>query len=430
MDNRASLWTDSYASRMSSTPLRELARVPVFRQWAVANVLVRLPITMSLLSFVLAGEYLTGSVGTGALLAGVSTLCGGFSARWRGAQLDRAVLKYGLMRQVGESGVVCALLAVLVAIKAPLALVFVVAGVMGVLTAAITGGLRALLVPSVPEDLLEAANAVDAVLVEVAFTSGPVAAGLIGIFFAAPWVIGIQALLLFVGVVSISPMPKRRPNNEENVRGPYPLFMRGAGMLYIMFFFFGFTFGVFDAALPEYVKVFGWKTASAGLLTTLISLGSGVSGVMMANVRGVLRKGRWLLIGLMAAFGIAFGMPIFAPNAVLFAGLLFFVGLPIAPLMSTLMLGLQHVVPKRQQAESFSLASATILVASGSGLFVSGLLMEHVAVIDAHLLLQLLPLLPFTAVGILAIDMIRRHQAGKPQALGYPLDPDIPNPNR
>ena len=90
---------------MSSAPLRELLAVPVFRQWALANVVVRIPVTMTLLSFVLAGEYLTGSVGTGALLAGVSTICSGLAARWRGAQLDRVVLKNGLIRQVVQSAI-------------------------------------------------------------------------------------------------------------------------------------------------------------------------------------------------------------------------------------------------------------------------------------------------------------------------------------
>ncbi|WP_336249090.1 MFS transporter [Stomatohabitans albus] len=413
---------------MSSSPLKQLIREPVFRQWAVANVLVRMPVTMNLLSFILAGEYLTGSVGTGALLAGASTLCGGFSARFRGAQLDRSVLKYGLMRQVGESAVACLVLAVLVWMRAPLPLVFITACVMGVLTAAITGGLRSLLIPSVPPELLEAANSVDAVLVEVAFVSGPVVAGVIGSFFAAPYLIATEAVLLFIGVLSIRPLPKHRPNNEDNIKGQIPLFVTGAGSIYLLFFFFGFTFGVFDAALPEYVQTFGWKTATSGLLTTLISFGSGVGGILMTNVRGVLRKGRWIVIILYCAFMVAFGVPIYAPNPWIFGGLLFFVGLPIAPLMSTLMLALQHIVPKRQQSEGFALASATILVASGGGLFVSGLLMNNVEVINASVLLHLLPAIPFTAALFYALGMVRRHRAGKPQSLGYPLDPDISDP--
>lgn len=413
---------------MPQTPLRELLRIPVFRQWAVANVVVRIPVTMGLLSFVLAGEYLTGSVGTGALLAGVGTLCSGLGARWRGAQLDRVVLKHGLIRQVVQSALACGLLAVLVWAHAPLWVVFISAGVMGVMTAAITGGLRALLIPAVPRELLEAANSVDAVLVEVAFVSGPVVAGMIGLYFEAPLVIAVQAFSLLFGVLTLQRIPGTPPNNEQNLRGRLPLFIRGASSIYLLFFLFGMTFGVYDGALPEYVKYFGWQTASSGLLTTLVSLGSGVAGLLWANVHGVLRRGRWMIVSLYFAFAVAFALPVHAPNPWIFGALLFVIGMPIAPLMATLMLGLQYIVPKRQQAESFALASAVILVAAGSGLAVSGAIMEALNV-DSKFLLTWLFIVPLTATICVALGMLRRHLQGKPQSLGYPLDPDIADPN-
>lgn len=414
---------------MASTPLRELFAVPVFRQWALANVMVRIPVTMNLLSFVLAGEYLTGSVSTGALLAGVGTLAAGLSARWRGAQLDRVVLKYGLIRQVVQSALACGVLAALVAMHAPLWMVFALAITMGFLTAAITGGLRALLIPTVPGELLEAANSVDAVLVEVAFVSGPVVAGIIGIFFDAPFVIATQAFSLLVGVLTLVRIPSSPPNNEANLRGRLPLFIKGATTIYLMFFIFGVTFGIYDGALPEYVQVFGWKTASSGLITALISFGSGVGGVIMANRRGVLKQGRWLILGLYLAFAVTFALPAHAPDPILFGVALFMIGLPIAPLMSVLMLALQHVVPKRQQAESFALASAVILVAAGAGLAITGYLMRSYPWADAHTILTYLFTVPLAASICVGLGMLRRHLQGKPQSMGFPLDPDIANPD-
>ena len=414
---------------MSSAPLRELLAVPVFRQWALANVVVRIPVTMTLLSFVLAGEYLTGSVGTGALLAGVSTICSGLAARWRGAQLDRVVLKNGLIRQVVQSAIAGGLVAMLVWMHAPIGVVFVMAGVMGVMTSAITGGLRALLIPAVPKELLEAANSVDAVLVEVAFVSGPVVAGMIGLYFDAPLVIAVQAFSLLLGVLTLQRIPSSPPNNAQNVRGTLPLFIRGAGSIYLLFFLFGMTFGIYDGALPEYVKTFGWKTASSGLLTTLVSLGSGVSGLIMANVHGTLQKGRWLILSLYMAFTVFFALPVHTTNPWLFCLLLFMIGLPIAPLMATLMLALQYIVPKRQQAESFALASALLLIAAGSGLAITGQIMRALPEVSAHTVLSYLFVVPLTATVCIGAGMIRRHLQGKPQALGFPLDPDIADPN-
>lgn len=414
---------------MAQTPLRELMAVPVFRQWALANVVVRIPVTMTLLSFVLAGEYLTGSVGVGAMLAGVGTVCSGLGARWRGAQLDRVVLKHGLIRQVIQTAIAGGLLAILVWAHAPLWVVFIVAGVMGVMASAITGGLRALLIPSVPGHLLESANSIDAILVEVAFVSGPVVAGLIGLYFPAPVVIAVQAFSLLFGVLTLQRIPGTPPNNEHNTKGRLPLFIRGAGSIYVLLALFGITFGIYDGVLPEYVKTFGWKTATSGLLTTLVSLGSGVSGVIMANVTGTLAKGRWMLLGLFGAFALAFALPPHTQQPWLFGLFLFLVGMPIAPLMATLMLALQHIVPKRQQAEAFALASAVILVAAGAGLGITGQLMRAFTSISAHTLFTWVFTVPLAATCCIAIGMIYRRIQGKPQSLGYPLDPDIADPN-
>jgi len=54
--------------------VRALIRRPLWRRWATASGLSRLPVAMVPLAFVLAGQYATGSFAAGALLVSVHAL--------------------------------------------------------------------------------------------------------------------------------------------------------------------------------------------------------------------------------------------------------------------------------------------------------------------------------------------------------------------
>ena len=159
------------------SPIRRLAAQPTFRRWAVANLFARLPLTMNLLVLVLVGEEVTGSVATGATIAGAATLSAGLTAQLRGRRLDRVELNRGLRQDLMLSGVSVTAILIATILRAPVPVLLVLAAVMGVAYAAVLGGFRALLVRSVPPGDLEAANAIDAVFVEVAFVTGPARGG-------------------------------------------------------------------------------------------------------------------------------------------------------------------------------------------------------------------------------------------------------------
>ncbi|MGI8575769.1 MAG: hypothetical protein ACR2MA_10625, partial [Egibacteraceae bacterium] len=133
----------------TSSPLRELLRSPAFRRWAVTNLFARLPLTMNLLALVLVGEAVTGSLGTGAVLAGILTATAGLVAQPRGRQLDRTELRTGLRRDLVLSAAGLAALVVAAVVQAPVWALGLLAAAEGMASAAVLGGFRALLVPTV-----------------------------------------------------------------------------------------------------------------------------------------------------------------------------------------------------------------------------------------------------------------------------------------
>ncbi|MGI9017537.1 MAG: hypothetical protein ACR2HR_10630 [Euzebya sp.] len=186
------------------TPIRRLAAQPTFRRWAVANLFARLPLTMNLLVLVLVGKAVTGSVATGAILAGVSTFAAG-------------------------ACVAVAVVGAATYFRAPVAVLLVLAVGLGVSYAAILGGYRSLLVRAVSGEDLETANAIDAVFVEVAFVVGPALAGAIGLFLPPSGILLVMTVLLVLAVVLTAGLPHREPAAFGVVpAGPAPLQTHGA----------------------------------------------------------------------------------------------------------------------------------------------------------------------------------------------------------
>ena len=136
--------------------MRALLQSRSFRRWAVANLFARLPLTMQLLALVLAGEAATGSLAVGAQLAGAATVATGAAGLWRGRQLDRRDLRSGLQRHLLAGAAGMAGIAVAVALEAPVPVLFGVAIATAIVSAAVLGGFRALLVPAIGRDQLAA----------------------------------------------------------------------------------------------------------------------------------------------------------------------------------------------------------------------------------------------------------------------------------
>ncbi len=406
--------------------LRRLAAQPTFRRWAVANLFARLPLTMNLLVLVLVGEAVTGSVATGATLAGAATLSAGLSAQWRGRRLDRVELNRGLRQDLILSAIGVAAIAVATVAAAPVWVLLVLAAGMGVAFAAVLGGFRALLVRSVPVEDLEAANAIDAVFVEVAFVAGPAAAGLLALLLQPVAILVVMAVAFGIAVWLTAGLPTRaaRPKGQA-VRGPNPLWTRGATPIYLLAVGLGATLGGFEALIPARVQALGLPAEAAGPVLALTALGSGIGGVVAASRSNQLRRGRVAAGALLVCMSIGFVPAALAPGLLLLGAVMFLVGIPIAPLNALASYALQRIVAEPRQAEGFSLFTAMILIGAGLGQFAVGQLLGSMSPQSLLLILGGIPL-------VLAIFVLgaaaRRRAAGLPPGLGCDHDPTVAHP--
>ena len=409
----------------TASPLRGLLRSPRFRRWALANLFARLPLTMNLLALVLVGEQVTGSLATGATLAGILTFTSGLLAQPRGRWLDRRELRSGLRRDLLLSAVGMLALAVAAAVRAPVWTLGVLAAVEGVASAALLGGFRALLVPTVSAEEIEPANALDAVFVEVAFVAGPAVAGGAALVISPIGVLVVEAAAFAVAAVLLAGLPTRAPAVDIHRAGPAPLRTRGATSVYLLAPGIGLTLGAWEATMPARLTTFGWEAAAAGPLLALTALGSGLAGLAAANQRDPLRHGRLLAAVLLLAFAATFVPTAIAPSIVVLGVALLLVGVPIAPLNALGGLALQRIVAVPRQAEGFALYPAMILIGAGSGQALAGVALR---VMTPPTLIMLLAAVP-AALGLTVLAAVARRRAlGLPPGVGFPHDPVVVDP--
>lgn len=413
-------------SSTSSSPLRRLLRRPLFRRWAVVNLLARLPMTMNLLALVLVGEAVTGSLANGASLAGIATVSAGLAAQWRGRMLDRVELRDGLRRHLGLSAITVLALLGAAAADAPFAVLAVLVAVQGVASAAILGAFRTLLVECVPKEDLEPANALDAVFVEVAFVAGPAVAGVLALAVGPLGVLVTMVTSFVVAALMLGGLPTREPAEPGATRGPAPLRTRGATAVYALVFATGLPLGAWEATIPARIEAFGMDPASAGPLMALAALGSGIAGLAAANLRDPLRYGRLMASALLVAFGLLILPTAHATSLPLLGLAIFGFGLPIAPLNALAGLAFQRTVATPRRAEGFALYPAMILIGAGIGQTVAGLLLDRVGAASLIRMLAVVPIL--VAVPVLGAAL-RRRLAGLPPGVGFGHDPTIVDPD-
>lgn len=407
------------------SPLRGLLRNPRFRRWAVANLFARLPLTMNLLTLVLVGEVVTGSLATGATLAGILTLTSGLLAQPRGRRLDRMELRGGLQRDLLVSAVAVAVLAVAAAVAAPVWVLGVLSAVVGVASAALLGGFRALLVPTVTAEEIEPANALDAVFVEVAFVAGPAVAGIAALLIGPIGVLVLQAAAFVVAAVVLAGLPTRPPVADMTLAGPAPWRTRGATSIYLLAFWPGLALGAWEATMPARLETFGWEPAAAGPLLALTALGSGLAGLVAANQRDPLRRGRMLAATLLLVFAAVLVPTALAQSLVVLGVALFVLGVPIAPLNALAGLALQRIVAAPRQAEGFALYPAMILIGAGAGQALAGVALQVLSPAQVMLAAALL----LASLGTVVVAAIlRRRAVGLPPGVGFPYDPVVADP--
>ena len=348
-------------------PVRDLAAVAAWRWWVAGSFLARLPTTMVVIALVLAGKRL-GSYGLGAALAGLYMAASGAGALWRGRALDRRELRRGIVGELLVLAVALSATAALVQVRAPLALLVVALLVSGVASSAVMAGYRSFLREVVSGELLRPAFALDAVLVEVGFVTGPALAGGLALLVGPVGVLWAMAACSLVAAwVAGVRLPERHPAPAETGAGPPPWADRFVLANYVVTFSVGISIGLLEAGFAPLAEVLGAQGGVAGICSAAYALGSGVGGLGLATrLANRSDHGRRALV-FAAAVALLIVPVAAAPSLPVLLVLLFVGGLPFAPANAAASSHLQARVHPSRVTEGFALTTTSVLLGVGAG---------------------------------------------------------------
>jgi MFS family permease len=342
-----------------------------------ASLLARMPIGMGAVGLILFIHGETGSFGSAGVVTGAFTIGIGGT----GPLLARLIDRRGSRLVIVPAALVTAagLVAVVLLGKAgagtvPLALA---AGVAGCGTPPVGGVFRQHWPELVGPAELETAFALDAVMIEVVFVSGPLLAGVlaatagpaVGLLVAA--VLGAGGAIAFQALLSVE--PGSDPDAERHwlgaLRSPTLRSLVSAGVP------LGGAFGALDVVLPAFGAHHG-AAALGGPLTAAFATGSGIGGIaygMRPTAFGPPRRAIVRLGVLMTLTFVPVAFATSVPEMFVFA---FISGTCIAPLITVRNNLAQAGVPTGTVVEAFTWLALATTVGASAGAALVGPLVE------------------------------------------------------
>jgi len=363
---------DGEAAAAKPAGIGGLVSQRTWQRWTLSSFLARLPISMSLLGLVLAGQAATGSLATGARLAGVTTFCAGVVSPVRGRLLDRAELRGGLQRSCFLNGGLFTVFALCVIFKINVIVLYALCAALGYSISGIWGGFRALLVVAVGPDRLRRAHFVESFMVEASYGAGPLLVTILAELGGAVAVLlGIATVAFLagfslIGVVRLHPRPTARTHllrSRKDIR-----------VLVALAFCLGFGFGTFESNVTQRMAQYGLPANVGGVFLLLLSIGSMIGGICV-SLRPVRRQrtARKASI-LFAVFALLMLPSALATSAGMYAGCLLFASLMLVPITGLGSSELEARIGETQRAEAFSFFLAATMIGGGLGGVLNGIL--------------------------------------------------------
>lgn len=363
---------DAASGAARSGLLREVVSLPAYRRWSVTTQLVRLPITMSPLAFLLLATAATGNYRVGGVMIAAATTVEVLLATPAGRLLDRSDPRVALSWMLLAGAVVLGLLAAAGTLSWPALSLVGLAMLSAAVTAGAPAGMRKILTGTVPARLLTPALAVDGVLIEVTIVIGPL---LVAAFATLADIGGVGAMavltaaaaLLVRGLAPISPPVRRGP--EQPVEQRPPLW----SAQFVLWLGFGLvaaqSIGLAEVCALPIAQRLGGGTFTAVLLQIVLCAGSAASGLTYGAYSHRL-PGRPTQRAMVLLLGLASGLTVLATQdgwRWTVAGYLI-VGLCTAPLVTTVLITVQVLAPAPRVTEAFGLNTAT----TGAGFALAG----------------------------------------------------------
>jgi MFS family permease len=357
-----------------------ILRVPGVAAIVAATVIGRLPIGISGLAILLYVEDVSGSFASAGVCAGALALGSASGAPFQGRLVDRrgegVLLPLALIHAGG-----LVLVWVLGAVSAPTALLALASLVTGAALPPLSSVLRSrwpYLLEGRPE-LVPSAFALDSVMIELIFVTGPLLTTATVALVGAEYALGVSAGCVLIGTSMMLTRLRgygspERAQEGSRALGLGALAAPGLRTLVLASLPVGFALGTLEVVLPAFSESEGSKEL-AGLLLAVWSLASGAAGLAYgaypprtALARTHMGFALLLPVGCAALFA--------ATSPATMALLVILAGLPIAPLIASRNQLIESVAPRGTATEAFTWPLTALVTGVSLGAATAGSLVE------------------------------------------------------
>ncbi len=357
---------------------RVLLRQPGVGWLLAGSVVSRLPFSINALAVLLflreaTGSFAVAGVAAGALSAGIA-IGGPIVARLADRRGARTLFYFALAHCGG-----LVLLWVLGEARLPTYLLFMASFVCGLTLPPCTAVLLERW-PALIKDpeLLRTAYACEAVSLETAWVAGPLITAAMVALGGAGYALLLSAGFVVIGTaIFLANLPDRAPGHQPHLgAGGFFGAIRGRAVriVAIASLPIGFCGGTIEVAVPAFSADFA-VPEYAGVLLAIWAVASGVGGLLYGALASTGDATHRFLIAF-TLFPITSMVLALAVSIPMMALLLIVAGLPLAPLVTTRNEVLHANLSGKLSAESFSWTMTTLIVGSGIGSAVAGLVVH------------------------------------------------------
>lgn len=359
-----------------ANPYRELLTTPGATGLVLASAIARLPQAMIGIGIITMLVQQTGVYWLAGAVAGTFTLANALFGPHISKLVDQRGQSQVLPVVTAFSIGMLLTLIIAVYLRAPVALLFVLAALAGTM-------------PSMPSMIrarwsqlfrgkpqLHTAFSLDTVLTELAYIIGPpLAIGLSVSFFAEAGPL-VAVVLLAVGMTTFLMQRQTEPKVVVgNIsRTSSTLLIPGVRTIVLALLAMGVIGGSIDVAVVAFANAQGWPE-SATFILAAYALGSMVAGLTFGALRISLPIEKQFFIGILvtALTGV---LPIFSADVFILSGMLFIAGVSFAPTMVVVMNLGTIIVPPSRITEGLTWMTTGISIGVALGGMLSGLVID------------------------------------------------------
>ena len=343
-------------------PLAEVLALPAYRRWSLTAQLARLPLAMTPLAFLLLATAATGDYRLGGVMIAAGTVAEVLFASPAGRLLDRGDPRRLASLMLLAGCMVLGLLTAAGELNWPAVLLVALAVASSTLTAGVPAGMRRILQHTVPDRLMTPALAVDGVAIEFAVITGPLLVAAVvplaqvaGV--GAMAIVTLSAALLVRGLAppDTTARPNRgaEPASSRRLLTPSFLLWLGIGLAAAQ------TIGLAEVSALPIADHLGGGTLTAVLLQIVLAVASALTGLIY-GARSHRLPGTSLQRAVLLLLGLSAGVVLLALGAGYAATVSGYVvvGICTAPLVTTVLITIQDLVPAHRAAEAYGMNTA------------------------------------------------------------------------